>query len=781
MDEKDLLQQLRAAFREESNERLVALSVQLVDLENGTLSKAEQAAALEAVFRELHSLKGAARAADFSTIERLCQESETILAAVKGGQLPVSAPLFDALHEVIEVIKRLNEAHFLGLSTDFAPEIAAITAVSGKLQALEKIDRLRPEDKAEGTEISAGERQRLSPPARVGTEQGTAGAESRPAPPVAQAQSAADTMRVAKEKLDGLLLQAEELASLKQVSGHQRLLLDSISRKVALWRRRMQGIAADLRLLRHEENGPQQTAAAGECRSAKALAGIIDFFDWQQTLVQELDGEVKEMSRSAKRQHYFLEQGVNGLLDDMKKVIMLPFATACESLPAMARNIARQYGKQVHLSLAGGDTELDRRILDALKDPLMHLVRNAVDHGMEEPAARTAAGKQTVATIRVAAEDREDGTVNILVADDGRGVDLPRVRRLMDKEAKLSGAEDEVDVLRYLFHSGVTTSPTVTDISGRGIGLAIVKERVESLGGQVRVESEAGKGTSFIMRLPVTLASFRGVLVDAGGGLFVIPSAQIQAVLRLRQDAIRTVENRATISQAGEVLALVDLAVVLGISHRLRRQEGDFIHAVVLTTPRRRIAFRVHRVLDEQEFLVKSLGKQLNRVRNIAGATILGSGLLAPVLNVQDLLAAAVGTNATAAALQVSGREMPARRTVLLVEDSITSRMLLKNILAGAGYEVVTAVDGMDALAQLGSAQVDLVVSDIEMPKMDGFALTARIRAESRLADLPVILVTGLESREDREKGIEAGANAYLVKSGFDQNNLLEIAARLLG
>jgi two-component system chemotaxis sensor kinase CheA len=277
--------------------------------------------------------------------------------------------------------------------------------------------------------------------------------------------------------------------------------------------------------------------------------------------------------------------------------------------------------------------------------------------------------------------------------------------------------------------------------------------------------------------LPTTLATFRGLLVRASERRFVLPSAQVERALRVAPSAVRTVENRETIELAGQALALVWLAEVLELPSRRHDGEQDFLYIVVVAAAGKRIGFVVDEVIADQEVLVKSLGPQLRRVRNIAGATVLGAGTVVPILNPPDLIKAAMrlepGTPAEPA-------PVAAAKSLLVAEDSITARALLKGILEANGYRVATAVDGMEALAALRAGQFDLLVSDVEMPRMDGFELTARIRQEPRLKELPVVLVTALDSAEDRSRGIDVGADAYIVKSSFDQSNLLEVIGRLV-
>jgi two-component system chemotaxis sensor kinase CheA len=338
------------------------------------------------------------------------------------------------------------------------------------------------------------------------------------------------------------------------------------------------------------------------------------------------------------------------------------------------------------------------------------------------------------------------------------------------------------DLLAQVFQSGITTSPIITELSGRGLGLAIVREKVEKLGGTVSVTSTPDLGTTFRIVLPLTVATFRGLLVRLGEALFVLPAMHVSRVLRLKQEEIKTVEGRETICLNGGAVSLARLSAVLELPSPTPVQgSAELLPIVLLSSADTRIAFLVDEVLGEQEVLLKGLGQQLSRVRNFAGATVLGNGRVAPILNVTDLMKSAIksASSARRSSDAVAGGA-EAVRSVLVVEDSITTRTLLKNILETGGYAVVTAVDGIDALTSLKSSVFDIVVSDVEMPRMNGFELTAKIRSDKALAELPVILVTALASREDRERGIDAGANAYIVKGSFDQSNLLEVMGKLI-
>ena len=427
---------------------------------------------------------------------------------------------------------------------------------------------------------------------------------------------------------------------------------------------------------------------------------------------------------------------------------------------------------------------MDKRILEQMKDPLIHLIRNCVDHGIETPEQRNRLGKPPRATITLAVSPVDGNKVELLVSDDGAGIDIEKVKQSAIKHGLISPEQGsrlgEPESLALIFRTDVSTSRIITQLSGRGLGLAIVWEKTERLGGRVSVESCRHEGTSIRITLPVALATFRGILVQAMDRLFVVPTAQVERVARFNPEDIQTVEGRETLALNGRAVSLACLAETLELPSAERNDDPPAATpVVVLGAGDQRVAFAVDAVLDEQEVLVKPLVKPLSRVRNIAGATVLGSGRIAPILNVADLLKSArkVG-RATREVVRAKRAETEAR-SILVVEDSITSRMLLKGILESAGYRVKTAVDGAEAFAALRAERFDLVVSDVEMPRMNGFDLTRKIRADKKLAELPVVLVTALETREDRERGIDVGANAYLIKSSFDQSNLLEAVRRL--
>ena len=710
-------QRLLATFRTEAAERLNVLSSGLIELEQ-TETTDKRAETLESLVREAHSLKGASRAVNLMDIEALARAMEKILAGLKQDATTATPALFDTLHRAVDGMER-----YLASPTAGEEEGAALRVLA---QAL---DQPSP---------SPAEAELPHPPP---------GAEIPPAP---------DTVRISTARLGSLLLMAEQLLSAKLAADQLAEELKAVRRSLAEWKKAL--------ARPHFASQPAQLLTT------------------EKQNIKRLETSIETLEKTAEQNFRHLGGAVANLLEGMKSVLMLPISTLLGILPKMVRDLSRDQGKEVDWSVSGGDIEIDKRILDEMKDPFIHLVRNCIDHGIEPPEEREKQGKPRRGRISLGIEQKAADKIEITLTDDGAGMDAARIRAAAVKHGVISPASAELlsedEALALALRSGVTTSPIVTDLSGRGLGLAIVQEKIARLNGALAFETGPGTGTTFRMTLPLTLATFRGVAIQCGGHLFIVPTAQVEKVLRIGPEGIKTVENRATIQLGDQAVSLVNLADVLGL--RAAAKTPDKVQIVVLGTGGKPIAFAVDEIHNEQEVLVKPLGKQLARVRNIGGATILGSGQVVPILNVPDLLASAVKAAAGITSLPAVVSKEQKANSLLVVEDSITTRTLLKNILEAAGFSVVTAVDGVDAMTRLHEGEFDLVVSDVVMPRMDGFDLTTRIRADKRLGDMPVVLVTARESREDRERGIDVGANAYIVKSSFDQSNLLETIGRLI-
>ncbi len=755
--EDEFLLELRATFKVEAAEHLQAIATGLLALEKAP-AIATQRDLVATVFRAAHSLKGAARAVDMTAIESLCQTLEDQFAAWKRPENAPTSDVFDTTHRTLDAI-----AGLLSVS-----EVAARPPASAAHETVAGIADPGPAP-TRSTPPAVGQR------ACSLSETSTAGA----APPGMGAEqrlfSAADTVRITVAKLDARLVEAEEFLTAKLTTRQRAEDLRGLAGSFETWRKEWLAVAPGAHALRQGLDRP----------AALDLATLLDYFDRHLDLLRSLQGRVVTLTQAAEQDHLVVGKLVDDLLASSKQLLLLPFATLTVFLAKLVRDLCRDLGKEAELVVHGEEVEIDKRILEEMKDPLIHLLRNCVDHGIEAPAQRVRRGKPACGRIVLTLSRVNDSKVEILVVDDGAGIDLGAIKEsaihhhLLSTDDARRMADSAAQAL--IFQDEVSSRPMITRVSGRGLGLTIVRERAEKLGGTVAVESQPGQGARFRLLLPSLLATFRGVLIEAAGRVFVVPTAHVASVLHVRAGEIQTVAGRETIPWRGRAVALARLADVLALPGVATTVAPSAITPVmILSLGDERVAFVVDAVLDEQEVLVKPLRRPLARVRNIAGATVLGSGQLVPVLNVTDLLKSARKSDPATWMVSTPKPPPPGARSLLVVEDSITSRMLLKGILESAGYQVKTAVDGLEAFTRLRAEPFDLVVSDVEMPRLNGFDLTARIRAHQKLAGLPVVLVSARESREDREHGIDVGANAYLIKSNFDQSNLLDAVRRLI-
>ncbi|MEK7474559.1 MAG: response regulator [Candidatus Coatesbacteria bacterium] len=737
MDRDALARRLMATFLAEMEEHVRTLNAGLVALEKGG-DPARRPELVAELFRAAHSLKGASRSVGAARIETACHRMEGIFASVRDGSLALGPEQFGVLFAAVDGVEEAGA-------------------------------RLR-----DGRE-PAGPAGVPAPPVLPG---------ARAPEPAAVVASAAAVpgraVRIPAARLDRLLDLNGELQVARRRGESRAAALAALRESVGRWRGEWRGANRDVRKVvgGADRGGPGfGSGHGGEAaplprRAVRVLEGTAERLD-------RLEDDLESLAVGLAGDRRAVDQAAIPLSDEVRRARMLPFAEVCEGLDRVVRDLAAASGKIVDLVVEGGAAELDREVLDRLKDPLVHLVRNAVGHGIEPPEVRRAAGKPELGRVTVAAAVTGSDVV-IAVRDDGRGLDGDAIGR----EARRRGLpppEGPHDLVRLAFQPGFSTATAVTEVSGRGVGLDVVKSRVEALHGAVECTTFPGRGTAFSLRAPVTLAAIRALLVSSGGGVFAVPNSGVRRLLRAGPGDLGSVGGRDVVFLADGPVPVVPLAAVLGLPARDPARPGGRLPVAVLASGEERMAFAVEEFVAEAEVVVKGLGRRLKRVRGMAGATVLPDGRVAMILSVGELLRAAAAA-APAASLASAPRETaaPARKRLLVVDDSITTRTLVRSILDAAGYEVTAAADGAEAWMVLQEAGSDLVVADVEMPRLDGVALTQAIRASKRFRDLPVVLVTAMESEADRSRGLEAGADAYLLKSAFDQARLLETIGQLL-
>ncbi len=595
-----------------------------------------------------------------------------------------------------------------------------------------------------------------------------ANAVSMPNPPVRP--SGEETLRVSMKKLSGLMAQVGELLAAR-VRTDQRL---SELRAVLAAEEERFKAQSMIRAMVRDDAPPNVDGWAKRLINTQQ-----DDLEHERLLVRRLREIVRTFEADALQSTILSGQ----LQEDIRRIQTFPLANVLEPLPRAVRNMAREGGKMVDLLITGSELELDKKVLEELRDPLYHLLRNAVDHGCEPPAIRSALGKPSRGSIRIHAEHRGD-VVTITISDDGPGVDVAAVRRAATAANLITPIEaaemPEPRVLELLFAPGLTTRSEAGGLSGRGVGLDAVRTNIEKLHGSVNVESRQGVGTSFVIVLPLTIYVVHSLLLRVGEEQFAMPISSIQRILRISTNDILEVEQTHAIVVDGRPIALVPLGTLLGLPVELP-PPPERIPVLVIGIGETRCALAVREIVSDQTILAKNLEPPLVRVRNIAGATIMGDGRVVLMLNPIDLIKSASGRDAARFQSLIPRIEQRTNPKLLLVDDSFTTRALERSVLEVAGFDVVAVADGAEALSALEFEPFDIVVTDVSMPEMTGLELCNHIRGNERLRRLPVVLVTSLSSEEDRRAGLAVGADAYIVKSEFDHEDFVRTVNELVG
>ena len=677
---------------------------------------------LRALFREeaLDAVRGLGRVAvaldDPAARARAAQEAFRIVHGVKGAARAAQVPELErALHELESELARLREASYADVGRVRAAVDAATARIGGWLGAADVVR-------------AAAQGEASAPPPRD-----------------------AGALRVRGDVVLGLLAASEEaLAAASEVDAEAHATDDGGLAEARSLVGRLAALLEDPAAERDELRG-----AVG--RVARAVHAI---------------GFAQRVGEARRR------RAARGARDASSEVVRLARGLGATSLDELAppltaagRAAAEELGKEVDVSCQLASVILDRRIVDGLREPLLHLVRNAADHGVETPAERRASGKPPRASIHLSAEIR-GGEAHVVVRDDGRGFDVEALRRAAEQAGVDSAALRADSALDLAFLPGVTTRSDVTSLSGRGVGLDAVRDRVARLHGRLQVETELGRGATVRIVVPTDLSVLRAVVVGSGGTRFAVASANVHRLGRASWDEVATLEGRTYVRSGEALVPLVDLADALALERSTLDGGAARWPFVVIAAGERSVAVRVDELFDERELVVRPLGSRVRRAAFVAGAVPGERGEVMLLLDAADLASARPGLRPEADAPR-------RRRRVLVVDDSLTTRQLERAMLEAAGYDVRVAEDGARAWLLLESERFDLVVSDIEMPAVDGFQLLGRIRASATLGTTPVVLVTALADDADRRRALELGANAYVLKSRFDQEELLELLARL--
>ncbi|KVN41596.1 hybrid sensor histidine kinase/response regulator [Burkholderia pyrrocinia] len=744
-------------FREEAQTQAQALASGLLTLEHTPAD----APALEACMRAAHSLKGAARIIDLPDGVDVAHAMEECFVAAQRGMLTLTPAHIDELLRGVDLLLRVGE-------TDPATTVARvdIDALLARLSA--------PDPAAAATAHPVAETPAVAPepapaPPRAPAPPPPTHADTPPAPPPATPPEARHDpqrmLRVRAEQLDRLLsLSGESL-----VESHW---LKPFTGSILRIKRMQRDVSRALDVL---------VETLGERVDPAALASLNDVRQGLGNLQLQLGARIDELDRFDRRSTHLAQQ----LYDEALRCRMRPFGDAAHAYPRIVRDLARSLGKRVQFSIVGESTQVDRDILDMLDAPLGHLLRNALDHGVEAPGQRVAAGKP--ADARVTLEARHSaGQLLISVSDDGAGIDLDALRaavvrrRLADADtaARLSDHE----LLDFLLLPGFSMRERVTDVSGRGVGLDAVHDMVKAVRGTVRIFTEPGRGARFVLQLPLTLSIVRSLLVEVGGEAYAIPLAHVRRTLELARADIDMLEGQQHFRFDGRAVGLVTAHQLLGA--RAADDARDSIATVVIGDESETYGIAVDRFLGECMLVIQPLDRRLGKVRDIAAAALMDNGEPVLIIDVEDLLRSVdkLVRGGQLDRVQRTQRAAVARRRhVLVVDDSLTVRELERKLLEKRGYAVTVAVDGMDGWNALRGGEFDLVVTDIDMPRMDGIELVTLIKRDAALKALPVMIVSYKDREEDRRRGLDAGADYYLAKSSFHDETLLDAVRDLIG
>jgi two-component system, chemotaxis family, sensor kinase CheA len=732
-------EELREIYNVSSQERLQRFEAGLLHLEKYP----DDATTLEQLLREAHSFKGDARSVGVEPVETLIHQIEEILESFKRKQITLNSNVSDLLYQGMDAIGKLVREAVTGQPSgvDTALVLSRLVEVAPPLN----VQDFSLTTSATSSPLVAFSRtvtSDLLPSAK------------------ADEPDRIDTIRVQTHDLDALMTQAEELTvtkiSITQIAAE----VEEIANLWKEWRSdRSRGLysgAASSNTSPHQE------------RLEKIINALRISTQEGSTRLDKITGELREKIRTLR---------------------LLPLSTVFQTLPRIVRDVAKQQSKSVELIIEGEDTTADKSILEEIKDSLMHMVRNAIDHGIETVDERERLGKPAVAKIWLRGYQTANKVV-IEVEDDGRGLDLEKIKQTAIKrglyEPEELAAMSSSQIQSLIFAPGFSTRTFITEISGRGIGLDVVQTNIERLKGEIQIESTPGQGCNFRIQLNTTLTTIDAVLLDVQGVIHALPIEFLETTLRISEDQVLTVEDRTTITFNHQEIPVAELGEVLNLSNSRAyvpddhvQQKSKLQQCVILKVGEERAGFFVNRLIDVQEVVMKPQSKLLKRVRGVAGATILSTGEVCTILNATDLVK--LGQKQVSAIAPVKLKETVQRKSIiLLVEDSVPVRTQERRLLERAGYEVVVAVDGLDGYNTLQTRQFDAVLSDVEMPNLDGLSLTAKIRQHQEYESLPIILVTTLDSDEDKKRGADAGANAYIIKGKFNQDVLLEVIGNLI-
>ena len=730
----DIGQKLAAIFQGEHAEHLAHIRSILALLENVAVAPGRPE--LDEAFRRAHSLKGAARAVDLDAVEGLASGLETLFSRVREGTLPLDHQAAGVIHQVLDASEDCMVAFRQGRILDAPAE--ALGAIAGLLGIQQPGQNKLAAAQTKATAVAAA--------------------------PLAVLQPMVEMVRLPAENLDRLVRSTGQILSesLRQseISGE----LNALDAEIA-------EMSVESLRFRKSASAPLRRIA-----TQPEFSSVIRYIGFVEQKVRSLAAQSRTTRLLQQRGDWNTRRSAEQLQRDVWSARMAPAEDLFEGFRRMVRDLARQEKKEIDFRLSGSGVRADRIILQALKDPVMHLLRNAISHGIETPGERASKGKSPVGSL-ILRLDSQRGRLIVEVEDDGRGVDLQQVDNVLSEAEPGSHSADELT--QAIFRPGFTTSSTVNHLSGRGMGLSVVYETVHLLQGDVNLKRKESPGASFLLSVPLSVSTSHLLLLSAAGQTFGIPTHGIERLYRIPLERVETLEGKPVVNLEGQPVPLYGLAQLLAID-ALPALRGEVLPVMVLKSGARRFAVWVDEFLAERDALIQELGMACPASGNISGGALLREGTVFVVLNPAGLVANCAGTSAAPVPRKAQIQAPAIAPGILVVDDSITSRSLQRSILEAHGYRVRVAVDGLEALELLRAEKADLIITDIQMPRMDGFGLVEAVKADPALKGIPVIIVSSLEQPEDQERGLLLGADAYVVKRKFDQTELLDAIQQMV-
>ncbi|MEX3963229.1 hybrid sensor histidine kinase/response regulator [Paraburkholderia sp. EG286B] len=749
-------------FHEEAAAQTRTLSAGLLALE----SAPEDAATLEACMRATHSLKGAARIVGLPEAVEVASAMEDCFVAAQRGELRIDAARIDALLVGIDLLSAAGDAAAPPLSHE------AVAAFVARLQGGAQPDVSKPAADVAASVPATDDLAALAASLRLPEPEPEAVASgdvepvplAQPSPP--RSADAERMLRVRAGTLDRLLgFAGESLVASRRMRPFAEGLLRT---------RRAQGdVLAALGQFQERHGDALDVDARAALAAIRNAVGSLD---------RQLSERFDDVDRIDRRGTQLAQR----LYDEALQCRMRPFGDTAHTYPRVVRDLARSLGKRVRFAIVGESTQVDRDILEMLDAPLGHLLRNALDHGIEDPATRRRAGKPEEASLTLEAR-HSAGKLLIAVADDGAGIDLDALRASIVSRSlaqpQAVAAMSDAELFDFLLLPGFSLRDTVTDVSGRGVGLDAVQNFAKAVRGTVRIESAAGRGTRFVLQLPLTLSVVRSLIVEVAGEAYAFPLAHVRRALSVPRSTIEMLEGQQHIAFEGRPVGLVTARQLLGAGAEATTAAD--LNVVLVGSEAGLYGVAVDRFAGERTLAVQPLDARLGKVRNVSAAALLDDGEVVLIVDVEDIVTsvARLVRDGQLAGVARGGAHdgARARKRILVVEDSLTVRELERKLLEKRGYDVTVAVDGMDGWSTLRNAHFDLVITDVDMPRMDGIELVTMIKGDAMHRNVPVMIVSYKDREDDRRRGLDAGADYYLTKGSFHDEALLDAVNDLIG